>query len=140
MMDQQTPVLKDLVLIGGGHAHVHVLKMLGMKPIPGVRISLVTSEIETPYSGMVIIDTFTFLNKVIEKKSYQFKLPGHISGEYRHDECHIDLGRLASFSGARLIHCSATRLDLSKKLIYCSDGRPPLQYDVLSINIGITPR
>ena len=47
------PVRTDIVLLGGGHAHVHVLKAFAMRPEPGVRITLITRELETPYSGML---------------------------------------------------------------------------------------
>lgn len=30
--------MRSLVFIGGGHAHVHALKMMGMDPIPGVQV------------------------------------------------------------------------------------------------------
>jgi selenide,water dikinase len=114
---QAAPLLKDLVLVGGGHAHVHVVKSFGMKPMPGVRVTLIGRDIETPYSGMI---------------------PGFVAGRYTFDECHIDLARLCAWSGARLIHAEATGLDRDNRRVLLKD-RPPLSYDVVSLDIGSAP-
>ncbi len=116
-MRTTAPVMKDLVLLGGGHAHVGVLKSFGMRPIDGVRVTLVNRDTDTPYSGM---------------------LPGLIAGHYSFDDTHIDLGRLARFSRARFIHAEATGVDLQKKQLLFAN-RPPLAFDVLSIDTGSTP-
>jgi len=118
MQSSNQPVLRDLVLVGGGHSHVGVLRMFAMNPEPGVRITVICTDIDTPYSGM---------------------LPGYISGHYSFDEVHIDLGRLCAFAGARLYHDAVVGLDRQNQTVICKN-RPPVAYDVLSINIGSTPQ
>lgn len=117
MQSHEQPVLRDLVLVGGGHSHVVALRMLAMQPEPGLRITLVCTDIDTPYSGM---------------------LPGYVSGHYSFDEVHIDLGRLAAFAGARFIHGEVTGLDRASQRVLLK-GRPAIPYDLLSINTGSTP-
>ncbi len=118
MRSVESTVLRDLVLVGGGHSHVGVLRMFAMKPEPGVRITVICTDIDTPYSGM---------------------LPGYISGHYSFDDVHIDLGKLCAFAGARFYHDAVVGIDRERKLVLCRN-RPPVPYDVLSINIGSTPQ
>lgn len=67
-------------------------------------------------------------------------LPGFIAGYYDHDQCHIDLNKLCRLGDFRMIHASVVKIDVKGKLVFCNDGRPPLRYDVLSIDVGITPK
>ncbi|XGV96188.1 MAG: selenide, water dikinase SelD [Leptolyngbya sp. BL-A-14] len=117
-MNQSQPIYKDVVLLGGGHSHAIALRMFGMKPMPGVRLTLLTDASDTAYSGM---------------------LPGHVAGFYSREECHMDLRRLAQFAGAQFYVDHAIGLDLPKKRVLCAH-RPPVGFDLLSINIGSTPK
>lgn len=112
------PLRRDLVLIGGGHAHLGVLRAFAMRPEAGLRLTLIAKELEAPYSGM---------------------LPGYVAGAYSREECHIDLLPLATAAGARLIHGEAEGLDPEERRIRIK-GRPDLGYDLLSVNVGITPK
>ncbi len=114
----QSAVLRDLVLVGGGHSHAIALRRLAMRPESGVRVTLISRDSVSPYSGM---------------------LPGYIAGHYSWDEVHIDLDRLCRFAGARLIRAEVIGIDRIQRTVLLRD-RPPIAYDLLSLNIGSTPR
>ena len=118
MKVQTQTVVRDIVLVGGGHSHVVVLKRLAMQPEPGLRLTLICTDVHTPYSGM---------------------LPGYVAGHYDYDTVHIDLSRLAMFAGARLYRDEVVGLDRTGCKVLCRN-RPPVPYDRLSINIGSTPQ
>ncbi|MDW4548364.1 selenide, water dikinase SelD [Defluviimonas sp. D31] len=115
-MQPQIPLTRDLVLIGGGHTHALVLRMWGMRPLPGVRLTLINPAPTAAYSGM---------------------LPGHIAGHYPREALQIDLVQLARHAGARLILGRAAGIDRAARRVIVP-GRPDVAYDIASIDIGIT--
>jgi pyridine nucleotide-disulfide oxidoreductase family protein len=108
--------MKTLLLVGGGHAHVHVIERWQRDPIPAVQLVVVAAEAAAPYSGMV---------------------PGWLAGRYRFDEITIDVAALTQRAGGRWVAQDAAGLDAAKQQLLLADGNT-LAYDVASINIGST--
>ena len=119
MRARNAPVVKDLVLIGGGHAHVYVLKSLAMNPCEGARVTLIAKDLHTPYSGM---------------------LPGLVAGHYSWEETHVDLEPICRSGNFRIIHDEAVGIDHANKRVLMRSGRPGVRFDVCSVDVGITPR
>lgn len=116
MAPASLPSIKDIVLIGGGHAHALVLKSWGGSQISGARITVINPGPTAPYSGM---------------------LPGFVAGHYERAALDIDLAHLGRFANARLVLGSANGIDRENQLIHVQ-GQAPIAYDVASIDVGIT--
>lgn len=114
-MHAPLPQTQDILLIGGGHAHALVLRMWGMKPLAGARVTVVNPGPVAPYTGM---------------------LPGAIAGHYTRREMMIDLVRLARFAGATAILDRVVALDPKSRTATLASGRV-LAYDIASVDIGI---
>lgn len=117
MPDGKSPSDQHVVLAGAGHAHVEVLRRLGARPVPGVRLTLVTPGLHTPYSGM---------------------LPGLIAGHYTFDQAHINTAKLSAYAGARLVLASVRNVDGKARTLSCDNG-VTISFDILSLDTGSTP-
>lgn len=109
-----TAIQQSLILIGGGHAHLQVLKQLATKPLLGLQVTLISREIEMAYSGM---------------------LPGYISGHYSWEDVHLDLVPLCARAGVNFIHDEVIGLDIPNHAVQLAK-RPDMRFDTLSINVG----
>ena len=115
IQNEEIPITNDLVLIGGGHSHLSLIMQLSTKPLKGNRITLISNEIDTPYSGMI---------------------PGFIEGVYSWRDSHIDLYKLCMKLNVRFIHSEVTKVSALNREIFFKK-RPKIKFDVLSINSGI---
>lgn len=105
---------KRLLLLGGGHAHVHVLRSLIDASMQDVDVTLVSPFSRQVYSGM---------------------LPGWVAGHYTLDQCVIPLAPLCKRANVTLIEAAATQIDDTNRTVRCSNGSMH-PYDVLSIDTG----
>jgi selenide,water dikinase len=108
---------KRLLLIGGGHSHIEVIRRFGLKPEPGVAVTLVSPDRHTAYSGM---------------------LPGYIAGHYRFEDCHIDLETLCRSAGVTRVAGMVCGIDLQRRIARSADGTEHA-FDVVAVDSGSTP-
>jgi len=108
---------RHLLLVGGGHSHVEVLRQQALAKDPGVVTTLVSPAPLTPYSGM---------------------LPGLVAGLYDIDETHIALSPLAAAAGARLVEDRVVGLDLDARLAHLAQGGA-VPFETVSLDVGSVP-
>ena len=110
---------KHIVLVGGGHAHVQVIKALNAAARPGnVRVSLIEPQLAASYSGMV---------------------PGCVAGLYEAQQAQIQLEPLAKWASIDFLPTRVVDLDPVAREVHCADGTT-IRYDALSLDIGSCSR
>lgn len=108
---------RRVLLVGGGHAHVEVLRRFALQPDAAVALTLVSPEPSMCYSGM---------------------LPGLVAGHYTAREAHIALAPLALRAGARYLAERVVHLDLPAKTAALGSGER-CAFDIVSLDVGSTP-
>jgi len=111
--------MKRLVLVGGGHAHLQVIKSLNCASRP--------KDLE-----IVLID-------VTEFPCYSGMVPSAVAGIYSPAEALVDLKSLSEWSGIVFVKDRVVDIDVNTKVV-TTKGKQRLRFDVLSIDIGSTSR
>jgi NADH dehydrogenase FAD-containing subunit len=111
---ERNDMTKQLVLIGGGHAHMMALASLGRFIARGHGVTVIGSSPFHYYSGMG---------------------PGMLAGIYRPEEIRFATRRVVEKQGAGFVLGTAVRIDPAGKIVHLADGGN-IPYDVLSCNVG----
>ena len=110
----ENTLIKQLVLVGGGHANIQVLKKLSMFKVEGIQTILISENFEATYSGMT---------------------PGYIHKDFSKEEINIDLQKLCLNAGATFIRGRVIKFDVGDRKLEL-ESLPSINYDLLSINSG----
>jgi len=105
---------RDLVLIGGGHAHLHTLHQARGIQRRGHRVTLINPQPSHYYSGMA---------------------PGMLGGHYSLDDIRFPLAEMAEQSGFDVIWGKVVQVEGHHQRLIL-ESRRCINYDVLSINVG----
>ncbi|MGH7664602.1 MAG: FAD-dependent oxidoreductase [Gemmatimonadaceae bacterium] len=108
--------MRRLLLVGGGHAHLEVVRTLIRQPLDGVELLLISRSRQHHYSGMI---------------------PGYLQGTYDEHELVFDLPALCSAMGAgraRFIEASAERVSPVDRVVEAGGER--YEFDIASLDVG----
>lgn len=106
-----------LLLAGGGHSHIEVLKHLRTTRQRALTVTLVTPEVRVGYSGM---------------------LPGTLAGCYDWSDAQIDVAALARAAGARFVASRVAAIDLAAAVARLENGTE-LAFDLVALDVGSVP-
>lgn len=106
---------KQLLLIGGGHAHMVTLANLRNFVDKGFAVSVIQPSEYHYYSGMG---------------------PGMLGGTYQPEDIRFATRRQVEAGGGRFILGKAHRIDAHKQVVYLEATEEEIPYDVLSCNAG----
>lgn len=109
--------MKRLVLLGGGHAHLRVLRELALHPDDTISVTLVSPQPLAYYSGMI---------------------PGWFAGHYTLTQCAVDLLMLAGRAHASFTASPAVLVNPGMRDVILANSQV-IPYDVLSMDIGLQP-
>ena len=105
----------DVLLIGGGHAHITALRWLKKPPCPHMKFKLVNPRAYAVYSGMV---------------------PGFVAGHFDRNEVEVDLNRLCVEAGVDIVYDSIVDFDPVGKTATGETGAS-YSFTQASIDVGI---
>ncbi|MCB2313567.1 FAD-dependent oxidoreductase [Clostridium tagluense] len=106
--------IKRLLLVGGGHTHIFLIKQFCLNPIPGFEVLLVSDSNYQYYSGMAA---------------------GYVEGFYNLDEISFDLKKMCKHGGVEFIHGRITGIDAQNRCVTL-ESNEIVYFDILSVDTG----